>query len=347
VNKKWRVAASAALLTVLAWRMDWARAAAAFADLQWSLWLLALGLYLSLQAVSSLRWRLLAGPLGLGGSARQYLAYYYVGMFFNLVLPTSVGGDVVRAWYLARRSGPEPPLGRGPAAALSVFLDRLSGVLVLAALACVAAVCCPVPLPAWVASSVAGVGGAVVLGLAGLPLAARLLALPRRSWSPKLEAALGRIRQLVEGSLTCLCHRRTAFAAAGLAAVVQVGNVVLVGLVGEALRLPVPPLYYGVVVPLVTLLTLLPVSVNGMGVREAGTALLLAPVGVGTAEAVTLAFLTFAVYATASAAGVGFYLSERSAFRAPRSGPLEVRSDDDAVGGDSDQGRARQPPAAA
>ena len=56
-----------------------------------------------------------------------------------------------------------------------------------------------------------------------------------------------------------------------------------------------PPAYYGVLVPLVSLLTLLPISLNGMGLRELATVVLLAPLGVGAAEAVTLAVLSFAV----------------------------------------------------
>ena len=43
-----------------------------------------------------------------------------------------------------------------------------------------------------------------------------------------------------------------------------------------------PAAYYWVLVPMVSLLTLLPVSINGMGVREGGMVLLLAPLGVGT-----------------------------------------------------------------
>ena len=35
----------------------------------------------------------------------RYLAYYFIGMFFNLILPTSIGGDMVRTWYLATREG--------------------------------------------------------------------------------------------------------------------------------------------------------------------------------------------------------------------------------------------------
>ena len=64
-----------------------------------------------------------------------------------------------------------------------------------------------------------------------------------------------------------------------------------------------PALYYGILVPLIALLTLLPISLNGMGLREGGTVLLLAPLGVGTGEALTLSLLTFAVTLAAGALG--------------------------------------------
>jgi hypothetical protein len=87
-----------------------------------------------------------------------------------------------------------------------------------------------------------------------------------------------------------------------------VANVVLVWLLGRGLGLPVPLAYYGVFVPLVALLTLLPVSVNGMGLRELGTVVLLAPVGVSTEKAVTLSVLTFAAFTAAGLCGGLFYL---------------------------------------
>jgi hypothetical protein len=96
-----------------------------------------------------------------------------------------------------------------------------------------------------------------------------------------------------------------------LSVLVQLAAVVLVWLIGVGLGLSVPLPYYGVLVPLVTLLTLLPVSLNGMGLRELGTVLLLAPLGVGTASAVTLSVLQFAAYSLASLAGGIFYLFGR------------------------------------
>jgi glycosyltransferase 2 family protein len=360
VKKYWRLLGSLALVGVLAWRLDWRQVAAAFAHLDVTLWLLALGLYLLTQGVSALRWQMLARMLGLGGRWRDYLAYYFIGMFFNLVLPTSVGGDVVRAWYLGRQAGPPPApepvglptgrqaLGRRTASFLSVLADRVNGLAVLIAVACLAALCCPVPLPAWMTWTVACTGGAAALGLASLP------ALP---WLEKVLPAHRRLTPLLAGARLCLRDRRGVCLVTALSLVVQLANVVLAWLVGEGLGLPVPPLYYGVLVPLVSLLTLLPVSLNGMGLREAGTVLLLAPVGVGAAPAVTLSLLIFAVYAAASLGGGVFYLLGRSPrFEAALAageadGPAhpgeEGRPHDEPVGGDPGQGRARQPPAAA
>jgi uncharacterized membrane protein YbhN (UPF0104 family) len=308
VKKFVRLGGSVTLLAVLAWRLDWRQVGAAFAHLNLTLWLLAVAAYAVIQVVSSVRWRMLARVQGYDGPLGAFVAYYFVGMFFNLVLPTSVGGDVVRVWYLANRDGTGPRQGRRMAALVCVMAERVNGVLVLAALACVAAPVSPTPLPPWLAGSVAAVGAAAVCGVAALPVLSWLFEKYPRIGG---HARLSHLRRLLAGSLAYREHPALVCNVTALSIVVQVGNVVVVWLVGEALGLPISPWYYGVLVPLVTLLTLLPVSVNGMGLREAGTVLLLAPLGVGEADAVTLSFLTFAVYTAASVGGVFFYLFGR------------------------------------
>jgi hypothetical protein len=343
VKKKWRLLGSLTLLAVLAWRLDWGRLASAFARLDLGLWLAALLVYLLTQVVSAVRWQALARLVGFDGGWGRYLAYYYVGMLFNLVLPTSVGGDVVRAWYLARQQGAGPAAGRRTAALLSVLADRVNGVLVLVALAVVAAACCPVPLAPWVVTAVAAVAAGSLVGLAGLPLLPRL---------QRLLPGNAHLRRLADGTRLYLRHRRVMAWVTVLSLVVQVANVAVVWLAGEALGLPVPAAFYGVLVPLVTLLTLLPVSVNGMGLREVGTVALLAPLGVDAAAAVTLSLLVFAVFTAASLSGLGFYLfGQFPRFPAQAAGDggaaLEVPAHDPPVGGHPDQGRARQPSAVA
>jgi glycosyltransferase 2 family protein len=229
-------------------------------------------------------------------------------MFFNLALPTSVGGDVVRVWCLASQQGSGPASGRRLTALLSVLAERVNGVVVLVALACVSALLCPIPLKEWIVWAVVGIGTLTILGLATVPaLRALFASFPRLAASPKL----AHLRRLVDGGCS-YCHQPGVLVNATLLSViVQVGNVVIGYLIGQALELPVPVLYYGLIVPLVALLALLPISVNGMGVREAGFVVLLAPLGIDEAWAATFGFLLFAVAAVVSLGGVGFYLFGR------------------------------------
>jgi uncharacterized membrane protein YbhN (UPF0104 family) len=322
VGKKLRLGASVALLAFLAWRTDWSQVAGTLRQLHWTRWLLGVGLYAATQVVSSLRWQLLARPLGFGQPLVRFVRLYFVGMFFNLVLPTSVGGDVVRAWYLAETTR------RRSAAFVSVLLERSSGLLVLIALACLATLYVPPQLPAWIPRGVWFVTAAAFAGVLTFPLAVRA------------SNRLSRFRPVVETARAYLRRPGLLLGTTLLSVVVQLANVVLVWLLGEALGVSVPALYYGVLVPVVTLLTLLPISLNGMGVREGATIFLLAPFQVTAAQALTLAFAWFATFTAASLAGVVFYLMGHF----PR---VEVRVDDSAVGDHPDQGRTGQPAAAA
>jgi uncharacterized membrane protein YbhN (UPF0104 family) len=133
-----------------------------------------------------------------------------------------------------------------------------------------------------------------------------------------------------------------------LSILVQLASALQVWMVGQALNAPVPLGYYFILVPMVSLLTLLPISVNGMGVREGGTALFLAPLGIGEGTALSLALLWFAVGAAASLLGGLVYLFGH--FPKPVPSLPDGRGLDDSAevlahgsfDRHSDQGRARQ-----
>jgi uncharacterized membrane protein YbhN (UPF0104 family) len=265
------------------------------------------------------------------------VAYYFIGMFFNLALPTSVGGDVVRAWYLASRSGVS---GQRLGAFLSVLADRVNGLVVLVFLAGVAYICCPLALPTWIGGCVVGAEVATMVGLVVFLVLIRRSGCSRSPLPPRT-SGLGR---LMDGASVYRNYPGVLTGATILSLGVQAANVVLYWLVGRALGLGVPLSYYGILMPLVTLLTLVPISLNGMGLREVGTVLLLGPLGVRAETAVTLSLLTFAVYTTASLGGAGFYLfGQFPRFQMGK----EERGDAEPVRGDPDQGRARQPASAA
>jgi uncharacterized membrane protein YbhN (UPF0104 family) len=305
MRKHVRIVGSVILLAVIAWRLDWGHVAAACLRVQPGYLLAAVLLYVFLQVASSVRWRLLAQAQGFDGPLVRYVAYYYIGMFFNLALPTSVGGDVVRVWYLAGQQGSGPVTGRRVAALVSVLAERVNGVVMLVALACVSAMFCPVALKEWITWTVIGIGMTTLLVIITAPaLRTAFAVFPWLAASPKL----AHLRRLADGGWSYYQQPGVLAAATLLSVVVQVGNAAIGYLIGQALGLPVPALYYGLIVPLVALLALVPISVNGMGLREVGFIALLAPLGIDAAEAVTFGLLMFAVTATVSLGGVAVYL---------------------------------------
>jgi uncharacterized membrane protein YbhN (UPF0104 family) len=317
VGKILRFTVSAALVAWLAWRTDWTSLSQALAHARFGFWWLAAGLFLASQGASALRWQLLAQPLGFQRTFAEFTRMYFIGMFFNLFLPTSVGGDVMRAWQL--QAGGQRRLH----ALLSVFIDRASGLFVLLCLGVCGVLSSPVELPTMIRNTVYLTGlGALVGGVCAIA-------------ATFFGQRYARVRKLSAAINLYLTNPGLAVSSTVLSLVVQGANVAVVWILGLALNLEVPLGYYVVVVPMVSLMTVLPVSLNGIGVREGGMVLFLSPLGVADATAVSLAVLWFMVFTAASLVGGVVYFSSDS------SRPKEI-SHDAVVGDYSDQGRAGQ-----
>jgi len=295
-----RVAVSAVILGWLGAHVDWSQVARSFRGLRWGFWSGAIGLYVVCQLLCCVRWMWLSSPMGFHQTLGRFTGIYFVGMFFNLFLPTSVGGDAVRAVYLANGSG------RRVAAVFSVLLDRASGLFVLIGLACAAAAVSPVALPPQLRLMIWCMGAGAAAALVVLPLTAR--ALCRVTGGGKVRRAA---RAAVEAMALFRTRPALLIGTTSLSITVQVLNAAVLALVGLALRLDVPVVYYGLAAPLVTLFTLVPVSLNGMGLREGGMVLVLGPAGATAADAVGLAFLWFLAQTSASVLGAAVYLFGR------------------------------------
>lgn len=299
---------------------------------QMSLWpaMLAFVLLNVGQTLSSKRWQLLARPLGFGESYLRFRQLFYIGTFFNLFLPSSVGGDVVRAWKLA-----EEPAQR-PAAFASVIADRVNGVLAMLILACAAVVFLYVTgtaetAPAWVLLTpfLACVGLASLLLL--MPVLASL-------WN-KLRLFAVAFQQEKPWYKALVCSFG-----------VQLLATLQVLLLGYALNLPVPWAIYFVVVPIVSLLTMVPISLNGIGIREAMLVLLLLPYGVTTPQAITLAWGWLGLSLGVGIIGAFVYLLADSGKSRPEPVVLRLHDGKDsnaAFDSSADEGRAGQRQAAA
>jgi len=227
----------------------------------------------------------------------------------------------VRVWYLDGQSG------RKLAAFASIALERLNGLLVLICVACVGVLIAPMALPAAIQISVWSVAGGAVLVMLSLPIVRNWKRMPRQR------------REQVKTVLDTMRHPHVMIGATVMSILVQLTGVVSLWLITRALDLPIPFAYCCILGPMVSLLTLLPISVNGMGVRELGTVVFLAPLGIHEDMAKTLAFLWFMVNVAVSLEGGLVYLF--GAYPKAQT-PVNEGAPDGSLDRDSDQGREGQ-----
>jgi uncharacterized membrane protein YbhN (UPF0104 family) len=234
------------------------------------------------QVVAALRWKTVWGE---GSPSWMYLSrLYLIGGFFSLFLPTSVGGDAVRAAAATQASG------RPGAVVASVLLDRFLGTIALFLYGVAGLLLAPefarrILDAAQLRTSSTTLG--LVL-LAALVLVAGLILLGRRSTRARTMVADG-----VAAVLELARTPRALITALALAFAVQGLYLVLWLVLGLAIELPVPTATFLVTVPIVTTATMLPITLNGIGVREVAWLLLLGPTGVSQGQIVTFSLLYF------------------------------------------------------
>ena len=236
--------------------------------------------------VSALRWREISADCGAPLSVARALRYCMIGSFFNQTLPSSIGGDAMRLWLV----------GQGPAgwraAAYSVFVDRAIGLIALAVLICVS-------LP-WSYQLIGNPQGRLALlfvDCAALAAGGGFLLLGRLNW-PWLGTmrALNHLRacSLITGR--AIFGREHRLKIAFLSLFIHVQAVVIAWCVVRAIEAPI---HFGdlfLLVPPVMLITMLPISIAGWGVREASMALIFGYAGLATGEGVNISLLFGAVF---------------------------------------------------
>lgn len=247
-------------------------------------WLLtAMLLFAILIILATFRWRVILSALGEKIPFWPAAGIVTIGLFFNQVLPSNLGGDAMRIWRLHRRGA---GLGR---AVGSVMLDRVIALVALALL-----VLSTLPL----ASGIIGDAriltafwlfiALVPLGLAALLWLDRLLVLFARILPGRLIDAL---EALARDARTVLLNRRSCGAVLGFALANQILLVLLVITLAWGLGIPARFSVYIVLIPPVILASVIPLSFAGWGVREGAMIAMLGTIGVGATEAIALSVL--------------------------------------------------------
>jgi uncharacterized membrane protein YbhN (UPF0104 family) len=303
-----KLAVSVALLAWLFSRVDMAAlwATARRASPAWMA--IAFAIYALNVLLSVWRWWLLVEAQALDVSFRHLSSSFLVALFFNNFLPSNIGGDVIRIGDTAKAAGSKT------LATTIVLVDRTMGMMGLVLVAAcgasmVASAAGHVRLPIWPSWLWAGfLAGAAV----GVPM----------FWSP---AGVGRLLQpltivhpewvgvRIDNVTTTLerfrNHPGALASCFGGAVLVQVATVAFHFAIVHALGIHIGAFDLAVAVPLAGVLQMLPLSINGFGVREAAFCFYFSRIGLPCEQAILLSLSATALVMLFSLTGAAAYVA--------------------------------------
>ena len=301
-SMRFRIGLSALLLSVITWRLGAGQIGAALQNADPS-WILA-GVSATVFAlvVSAWKWQILLHAAGVDAPLGRVFEAYLVGLFFNNVLPSNVGGDVARAHLLGTATG------RVAVVAGTIIGERLIAGLALVATALVALAASP-----WLAGTVGDAIAVTAFVFVSLTVVCGAPVLRARAVRALgTEGRRGAVSRAIEGLGATLARPSTVIPVFALSLVFQ-GLVIAVAWFGfKAVGADVPLDATIALIPVISAIQLAPVSVGGLGVREGAYAVLFAACCGTPAPVAVAASLAFAgVVGFVSLAG-GVRLAMRS-----------------------------------
>lgn len=252
-------------------------------------WLaVAMALYVVVVLISSWRWHRLLEAQHVHVTYAHVTGSFLVATFFNNFLPSNIGGDVIRIRDTAEAAGSRTR------AATIVLLDRAIGLIGLVLVAALGATIATElgdsePFnPLWLWLGMAGGSAAVVAALFYpklIGVALKPLKIFHQEWvTLQISRLIHALEKFAESPVALLqCF--------GGAIAVQAVIIAVYAVIAYAMHIPVPVVQLAVMIPMSFLVQMVPLSVNGFGVREAFYVFYFARLGLSTESAIALSFL--------------------------------------------------------
>jgi len=307
-----RIGLGLAIVGFLLWRFDARPALRSLARERPEFFAATVALYVAAQALSGWRWQSLAAVLNLHATISECLRYYFICMFTNVFVPGLMGGDAARALYLGRRYG---KIGEAIA---SVVADRGYGLLSLFLFAAfIALTLNHGTLTPNVIRPVIAVGIFAFVVYLASPLLARLIHFTPRP----VRRTLGIIAPYLHKPAAVLPAIMLSLILQTLLATCQ-----YVLALGMGLHLPLS--MFLLIVPIAGVLASLPLTLNGLGLRETAYLYLFGMAGVGRDDAIALGLLFFAAAMAGGLVGGIAFVTTRVPMSAPQA---DIRIDKDSI----------------
>ncbi len=286
-----KIGVTLALLYFLYSKIDWHEFGRILHRANFLWFAAALGTHYATYFWSTERWKIILQNFKIHPPFGKLVKVTFIGGFFNLFLPSMVGGDFFKAYYLARDQ--KQPF---TTTLTSTILDRSAGFLALLV----------------IGTTFAAVRSVSVQGVPILPSVAALTTMfilanavvfseSLHRWldgvlrKRGMTRAVARLDAVADGLKTLSRNSGALVKSLLISFGVQFMVVLIVWFVALALHTEVPFIYFLIFVPLINVITMFPLTINGIGLREGVFYLLFSPVGLSREACISMGLLYYLV----------------------------------------------------
>ncbi|MEW6009372.1 MAG: lysylphosphatidylglycerol synthase transmembrane domain-containing protein [Candidatus Omnitrophota bacterium] len=283
-----RLIITALILVVLFLKINFTQVFSTIKSCNLSLFTIAFLLFICLYFLGLWRWQMLLFSLKLHPPFKKIISAFSGGLFFNLFLPSTIGGDVARIYSLLSHTG------EGGKVAATVIVDRLSGFLALTFISILSII----------------VGGRliqsksviiIVVAIALTFTIITLLMFSRRT-SKAFSSVfkffhLERIENIWKRIFDALSlfrgNKMLLFKNFLISLIIQGSNVLAIYLIALSLGVKTGLIYFFIIVPIIAVISTLPITIGGLGLRDASSVLFFSKIGISSNIAFSISLISF------------------------------------------------------
>lgn len=289
-----RIVISIIMLLLLITKIDFHEIIKSLINTNHTVLIIGVVIYLLAQFINAYKWKLIANNAGFSNKLREYTDYYFVGLFFNLFLPTTVGGDISKAYYLSKHD----LQNRKAPAIYSVLAERYSGVVIIVWVGTIA-LFMPIgsPVPAIFKILMSMLSILIFIVTPAFP-SFWMQYFKRKKW----------VRTMLRDIRAYWSNPRLVVKVIYWSTMYHMLVLGIHMLLGNAMGINIPVGYYIMAYSMAAMAGFLPVAFNGIGPREWAYVYFLSFAGVKESDALIFSVFWFGIMLFSSLFGAIFYL---------------------------------------
>lgn len=294
---------SVGLLALLATKLDWHQVWARTTQLSWWALPIAIVLQMLIWALANVRWWILIRVHGLGHTYGNLIQPTLIGAFFNNLLPSSAGGDLFRIYHIYRQ-------GHGATVSVSPILtERAVGLMCMFALATFAvyffhqrsaSISALLNLLPWLL--LVGILGLVILSIPKYYYYFHRLLERWRKLKP-----VSMLLNISEATHTYLSRPRVLVVLILTSFALQLLQIMVFLILGLGIQATLPASQYLFIVPVILVVASIPITIGGLGIREATAITLFTAAGMSQDNAAAISLLFIPVLVLSGMPGLWFF----------------------------------------